>query len=402
MPFAPRTFRALAISAGLAAGLSLATAPSAHADSSFAVSASATSVTVSGEGYGHGHGMSQYGANAAAKRGLSTDQILRHYYPGTKGGKAGGQIRVLLSTSPSLVVGTRSGLLASVVGGRRWRLTHLSNHAARTAKRWAITPVSARQTRLSYRKGGHWRSFRVVSGQLQFSAGGAPMRLFAGRDSGTFRGTLRSAQPSSASADRDIVNVVPLESYVKGVVPNEMPALWAPAAVRAQAIAARTYAVHERMTLRPGWFDVYDTIGSQVYRGAGSEQRASNRAVTATRGRILTYGGRPAFTQFASSNGGYMLANSKAPYLVSGRDVYDPVNRWTKTIAMSALKGRFMPNHPLASITVKTYPKAGGWVETVVFTSTKDSQGNVHTNNVPADAFRTWAGLRSGSFRFTR
>jgi peptidoglycan hydrolase-like amidase len=397
MPFAPRALRALAVSACLATGLSLATAPSSYAGSTVTVPADATSVTVFGEGYGHGHGLSQYGANAAAKRGLSTDQILRHYYPGTANGKASAQIRVLLSTRPSLVVGTRSGLVASVVGGRHWRLTHLSSHAARTAKRWRITPVSATRTRLSYRRAAHWRSFRVVSGQLQFSAGGAPIRLFAGRDSGTFRGTLRSARPSATSADRDIINLVPLESYVKGVVPNEMPAVWAPAAVRAQAIAARTYAVHERTTVHRGWFDVYDDTRSQVYRGAGSEQPASNRAVAATRHRILTYGGRPAFTQFSSSNGGYMLTNPGFPYLVSGRDVYDPVIAWTKPIPMSAFKARFPSYFPLKSISVLTYPRAGGWVETVRLTGT-----NGRTKDVPGGTFRSWAGLRSGSFRFVR
>ena len=388
--------RALAAGAGLAVALSVAGVPSAHADSTVPVPAKATTLTISGEGSGHGHGLSQYGANAAAKRGVGTDQILRHYYPGTAGGRAAGEIRVLLSTRPSLVVRTRSGLVAGVVGGRRWRLTHLSSHAARTARQWAITPVSATRSRLSYRKGGHWKSFKVVSGQLQFSAGGAPIRLVAGPDSGTFRGTLRAAQTSPAGVDRDIVNVVRLEDYVKGVVPNEMPALWAPAALRAQAVAARTYAVHERTTVHRGWFDVYDTTLSQVYRGAGSERRASNRAVDATRRRILTYGGRPAYTQFSSSNGGWMLANAAAPYLVSGRDAYDPVRRWSTTVSVSALHDRFLSAYPLGSVTVRTYPNAGGWVQSVLVTSTDGR----HVNTVPADTFRSWAGLKSGSFHF--
>jgi hypothetical protein len=93
-----------------------------------------------------------------------------------------------------------------------------------------------------------------------------------------------------------------------------------------------------------------------------------------------------------------MLANAGFPYLVSGRDVYDPVNRWTKSISMSALKGRFLPKYPLGSITVHTYPKAGGWVESVDFTS----RDGLHTNNVPADTFRKWAGLKSSSFHFSK
>jgi stage II sporulation protein D len=400
MPFvhtSARALSALVVGTGLAAALSLATTPSAYADSTVTVPTGATSVTIRGSGNGHGHGLSQYGANAAAKRGLSTDQILRHYYPGTSSGRASGQIRVLLSGSPSLVVRTRSGLVASVVGGRRWRLTHLPNRAARKAKRWMITPVSATRTRLSYRKGSRWRSLRVVSGQLEFSAGGAPIRLVAGRDSGSFRGTLRSAQPAPGSVDRDIVNVVPLESYVRGVVPNEMPALWAPAAVRAQAVAARTYAVHERATIRRGYFDVYDDTRSQVYRGSGSEHRASDRAAATTKRQILTYGGRPAFTQFSASNGGYMLAHSGFPYLVSGRDIYDPATTWSTTVAVDAAKSRFLPGYPLGSITVRTYANAGGWVDQVVFTSADGK----HANSVPGETFRRWAGLRSASFNLT-
>ena len=384
-----------AFTAAVAASLVLT--PAARADSTFTVPAGATTVTITGEGNGHGHGMSQYGANAAAARGLGTDAILQHYYPHTSAGRAGGRIRVLLSPRPELVVRSRSGLVAKA-GGRRLRLTHLPSRAARTARRWALLPVSPTQSRLAYLSHGRWRTLRVVTGPVDLSAGGAPVRLLAGADSGTFRGTLRSAPTSATSADRDIVNVVPLESYVKGVVPNEMPALWAPAALRAQAIAARTYAVHERTFTPRGWFDVYRDTRSQVYRGVASEQRASSRATEATGGRILTYAGRPAFTQFSSSNGGWMLANPVAPYLVSGRDVYDPVCTWSKPISVQALHDRFLAGYELGSITISTYPNAGGWVDRVVFWSA-DRQ---HHNDVPADTFRAWAGLKSGSFRFAR
>jgi len=389
--------RATVIGAGLATTLQLSTAAPSYAGTTVNVPAGATSVTIYGEGAGHGHGMSQYGANSAAKRGLSTGQILQHYYPGTSVGRAGGQVRVLVSTRPTLVVRTRSGLVASVVGSaKRWKLTHLHKRAARKAKRWSIAPVSPTVSRLSYASHGRWRRYADVAGQLQFSAGGRSIRLVAGADSGLFRGTLRAAATSASTADRDIVNVVPLEAYVKGVVPNEMPALWAPAAVRAQAIAARTYAVHERATVQRGWFDVYDTTASQVYRGSSSEQRASNRAVDATRGQIRTYAGQPAFTQFSSSNGGWMLASSTAPYLVSGPDAYDPVNAWTKVIPMSAFQARFGSTYPLQSITVTTYANAGGWVQSVTLA------GNGRTNTISGEDFRAWAGLKSGSFRFTR
>ena len=92
---------------------------------------------------------------------------------------------------------------------------------------------------------------------------------------------------------------------------------------------------------------------------------------------------------------GYMLAGS-APYLVSGRDAYDPGNPWTKVIPMSAFQARFASTYPLASITVTTHPGAGGWVDTVTLTGT-----NGKSNEISGESFRAWAGLRSASFRFT-
>jgi SpoIID/LytB domain protein len=98
------------------------------------------------------------------------------------------------------------------------------------------------------------------------------------------------------------VKRVPLERYVRGVVAAEMPSSWPLAALEAQAIASRTYA----LTSHAGGsrFDVYADTRSQVYRGKAAETAATNAAVNATAGQIVLYAGKPAATYFFASSGG--------------------------------------------------------------------------------------------------
>jgi SpoIID/LytB domain protein len=98
------------------------------------------------------------------------------------------------------------------------------------------------------------------------------------------------------------VHTIALERYVRGVVSAEVPAEWPLAALEAQAIASRTYA----LTAHAGGsrFDVYSDTRSQVYRGAAAETAQTNAAVAATAGQIVTYAGAPAITYFFASSGG--------------------------------------------------------------------------------------------------
>ena len=97
------------------------------------------------------------------------------------------------------------------------------------------------------------------------------------------------------------VKKVPLEQYVRGVVSAEMPAQWPMAALEAQAVASRTYA----LTAHAGGsrFDVYADTRSQVFKGAAAETASTNSAISATAGQIVTYQGQPAITYFYSSPG---------------------------------------------------------------------------------------------------
>ncbi len=103
-----------------------------------------------------------------------------------------------------------------------------------------------------------------------------------------------------------VVNVLGLEDYVKGVVPNELSAGGFPLieAHKAQAIAARTYALRNRGQFISQGYDLLPTTRSQVYRGLGSENSLSSRAVDETRGLIATYNGEPINALYTSTCGG--------------------------------------------------------------------------------------------------
>jgi stage II sporulation protein D len=103
-----------------------------------------------------------------------------------------------------------------------------------------------------------------------------------------------------------VVNVIGLEDYVRGVVPNELSPGGFPAieALKAQAIAARTYALRNRGQFASEGFDLLPTTRSQVYRGLGSENSLSSRAVEETRGMVATYNGEPINALYTSTCGG--------------------------------------------------------------------------------------------------
>jgi stage II sporulation protein D len=144
-----------------------------------------------------------------------------------------------------------------------------------------------------------------------------------------------------------VVNSVALEGYVKGVVPNEMPTDWPADALRAQAVAARSYGL---ATDIGGVFDQYDDTRSQVYGGLSSETSETNQAVKATAGKVLRNGGKIATTFYFSTSGGrteniengFVSANPQ-PYLKSVKDPFEnasPYHRWKETFSQSEMEAK--------------------------------------------------------------
>ncbi|HTW18523.1 MAG TPA: SpoIID/LytB domain-containing protein [Nocardioides sp.] len=375
------------------AGLLLAPPPAQAADR-WAVPAGST-VTISGHGYGHGHGMSQYGAQGAARQGLSHDQILAFYYAGTTPGKIAGRVSVQISadTTDDLLVRARAGLtVTDRKTGRRWTLPRNG------ARLWRVATNRKGVTRVTYRT-DRWHRWRVLRGDGEIAAGGRPVTLVTPSGDRPYRGRLRHA--SVAGGGHDTVNVLSLEAYLRGVVPLEMPATWSPAAVRAQAVAARTYAAYERAHPRSRHAQLCDTTSCQVYGGYAAEHPASNAAIAATRGSVLLDGGRPAFTQFSSSSGGWTSAGS-VPYLRAFEDVYDgwsgnPVHAWTVRLAPARLERAWPRIGTLRDIRVTARDGNGKWGGRVRSVTLTGSAGSV---TVSGDTFRSVLGLRSTYLTF--
>ena len=140
---------------------------------------------------------------------------------------------------------------------------------------------------------------------------------------------------------------VPLERYVRGVVSAEMPAEWPAAALEAQAVASRTYA----LTSDAGGsrFDVYSDTRSQVYEGVAAETSATNAAVAATAAQIVLYAGHPAITYFFASSGGMteniedsFLGSEPAPWLRGVADPYESkaTSSWRVSLGFTAVAAR--------------------------------------------------------------
>jgi stage II sporulation protein D len=165
-----------------------------------------------------------------------------------------------------------------------------------------------------------------------------------------YTGTTIGQAPAAATVRVLVgakVRKVALERYVRGVVAAEMPSGWPLAALEAQAVASRTYA----LTAHAGGsrFDVYSDTRSQVYLGVAAETATTNAAVTATAGKIVLHAGRPAITFFFASSGGMtesiqnaFLGSEPEPWLLGVPDPYNsgPSFAWRKTMSFTAATAR--------------------------------------------------------------
>ena len=355
-----------------------------------------TAITLTGHGFGHGNGMSQYGAHGAAQQGLTWQQIVGFYYPGTTLEPMGGKIRVLLTadTSPDVQVVAERGLkVTSLERKRTWRVP------AFAARKWRLVAKGS-DTAVQWTKGGRWRSWKRVPGEAEFTSTTGKLTLVAPGGRRTYRGSLQSVAPRDGR--RQTVNRLSLESYLRGVVPREVPPLWAPDAVRAQSVAARTYAAFERSHPSARHYDLCDTTQCQVYGGVADEYPEADEAIKATAKQGLYYNGRPAFTQFSASNGGYSSAGSM-PYLVAQLDPYDGVtghkySTWTETVDDAQIERHWPAIGDLTSIEVTSRDGNGEWggrVTDMAFI------GTTGTARVDGDTVRSYLGLYSDWFTFS-
>jgi stage II sporulation protein D len=342
-----RAVAAVAVLTTVAASLTSAVAQGREA----APVQQAVTTTIQSRGYGHGRGMSQYGAQGAAIAGRSVKQILDFYYPGTAVGKATGTIRVRINadTTDGLRVGVSSNLrVRDVSAGKVWTLP-----LSASKNQWSLDPYGDHGTRLrSYDVNKRtWTVWKAPDGRTSFKGMGqfeGPAAIALILPSGSrvgYRGTLRTAD--IAGAHFDTINFLPLDTYLRAVVPRESPSSWRPAALQAQAVAARTYAVYYRIRSGSRGYDLCDTTACQVYGGWGSEAATTNTAIRATAGQIRLYRNTPIIAEFSSSNGGATAA-SGVPYQVMKVDSWDgyPGNRnpslaWLVTKSSATMQAAF-------------------------------------------------------------
>ena len=289
--------------------------------------ASAKKWVVKGAGFGHGTGMSQYGAKGFAARGTPYSSILGHYYTGTTLGTAPSQtVRVLLR--PYLPSARFRGAGSACGVGLKPGKTYV-------AKRKGAGVV------LRTKKG-----IRVAKCSGLLSATGAPTVELIGK--GAYRGALE-VRPSSVPGRLNAINAVEIEDYLKGVVPKESPASWPLEALKAQAVAARSYAI--ATPVKGNGFDQYDDTRSQLYAGVSAEAARTNQAVDATRSQVVLYNGKVAQTFFFSTSGGHTENNEHSslgfggtpiPYLRGVPDPYEaeagaPYYRWKRKFSLGRM-----------------------------------------------------------------
>lgn len=362
----------LLVCGGLASSILAGTRPGATTTTTTAATTTATAPTVtstapevlavSGHGWGHGLGMSQWGAYGYAKHGWTYDKILAHYYLGTTLGTAKQKtVRVLVAQA---------------------RRTSISSSAP-----WTVTDATGAKTQLA-------PGTLALTAKLRVTAAAnaqAPL-TFSSSDPLTVDGHAYAGKLvlSADGKNVDVVNTVGLEQYVKGVVPAEMPSGWLPEALKAQAVAARSYALANLSKGKP--FDLYGDTRSQVYGGVSAQVASTDAAVDATKGQVLMYGGKVADTLFFSTSGGRTASALEAtgvavPYLVSVPDPYDslsPYHDWGPVLIDAAKLARELKlTGSLTDATVTNGPS--GRVSSLALTTNRGEDLALSGNAARAD-----------------
>jgi stage II sporulation protein D len=348
----------LLVLAGAASSL-LAAHPHAVRATTTAPSTTTTSTApvvaaFSGHGWGHGLGLSQWGAYGYAKHGWTYDRILAHYYTGTTLGPAPrSTVRVLLAQGKRVV-------LSSVVA---WTVTDAAG-----AKLQLDPRTLTLKPKLALPEHPELQPPFTFTARQPIVVGAKP-----------FRGRL---VVSSDGKRVQLVDVVALESYVKGVVPAEMPSAWSPEALKAQAVAARSYALANLTKNRD--FDLYGDTRDQVYGGVDAKSPAASDAVDATKGEVVLWNGKVADTLFFSTSGGRTASAAEAtgkavPYLVPVADPYDtasPYHDWGPVLFDGAFVAKQLKlAGPVMGLTATAGPS--GRVKTVTVVGADEAETTV-------------------------
>ena len=374
-------------------------------------------VHLEGHGWGHGRGLSQYGALGYALAGWDHRRILDHYYGGTSvGSRPNDAIDVHLRIADAgggrgtldglpLVLDSAQGF---TVGSNAFAPAEAAR-VTRTPTGWLIErgpgcdgPWAPAQADIDLAQ----QPTAVVDDPAVGTDVNRMIQVCAPGQRRHYRGTVRAVDVGGQSK---AVNRVLLEEYLRGVVPRESPASWGDlgggagmAQLRAQTVAARTYALAENR----GFAKTCDTISCQVYNGAGVngvrvEDRRTDWAVAETAGEVrLLPGGAVARTEFSSSSGGH-TAGGTFPAVPDEGDAVasNPNHTWRAAVPVATVEARYPAVGQLTSIEVTrrnglSGPHADGG--RVLQVAVRGSSGTVV---VTGEQLRAALGLKSDWFR---
>lgn len=321
-------------------------------------------VTFHGRGYGHGVGMSQYGARGRALDGQTAAEILAQYYRGTEPDTLDPATRIRVRVLKSFAASATKPLVLYARRGT-WTIAGVATTFPRDA-RLAVTPRTTTvdgTTRTTWTlkvtdaAGTVLRRATTTSFRIRGTTDSTVFQVWSRPSSyDTYRGVIRSV----LDARRPIANVVNelgLDTYLRGVVPAEMPSSWPTEALKAQSIAARSYAARR---LRPGisWWDVADDTTSQVYLGLEGERPATDATITATSGIVLRSGTAIANTMFHSAGGGATEHNENVYVSSTGARVAGPVSYLRGSLDRRADSSAYDGGSPFATWTTRTYTRS--------------------------------------------
>ena len=386
-------------------------------------------IVVNGRGYGHGRGMSQYGSYGwATTYGWSWQQILDFYY----GGPTGNIIAPLADPAQEMTVwlSAMNNVQTAVVAdagnaifvqdpapGRTWVSLVAREISQRVYRVWGSMerkcPTSTADP------GGEGftviadvatvASFTTTTGQDPASDPSTAIGLCEPRSNGRnkiryYRGEIRAV--NNSKGENRTINALPIETYLRGVVPRESPAEWGAAAggagmnaLRAQAVAARSYSATENRYA--GLARTCDSQNCQVYGGAmlreslnstpiSLEHPYTDQAIAETAGFVMmTPRGTPSRTEFTSSNGGRTAGGTFPAQVDAGDLASDPVNSlmvWTRVISAAQFMAKYPQIGTLTSV-VTTHDGLGsdwnGYATSVAI------NGTASTVNISGWTFKT-------------
>ncbi len=374
------------------------------------------SVVLTGHGYGHGHGMGQWGALGYAVAGTTWQGIVDHFYAGSSPAvlsavqeapgvrvtltENDGNTVIVTSGSPFNVDGVAFGAGQAVFmapNGVGWNLYS----GASCAGPWSATPVGgAVDPVVSPATDPPLGDPAAATTALQLCQGGGNL---------TVRGSLEATYDSQDQPRT--VNIVPLEEYVAGVVPNESPAYWGSLGgpgpqgqawgfqeLEAQAVAARSY-VMAGLGSYGGYADTCD-LSCQTYRGIANENPLTDAAVQDTAGWVMETNGVVQATQYSASTGGYTNPGTFAAVPDTGDAVClptacNPNHTWTTAVPVTTIEATWPQLGTLESVAIVGRNGYGDWGGRVTALTLVGSAQDV---SLTGDAFAGALGLRSDWF----